>query len=61
MSESVSAYTKKMKYYRIFNLLFCCMLVLLWGGCEKAPPEGWMTYRHDKTRSGITDERLSPP
>ena len=29
--------------------------------CELAPKKGWLTYRHDITLSGVTDEHLSVP
>jgi len=36
-------------------------LVVLAIACSKASAEGWTTYRHDTTRSGVTTERVSPP
>lgn len=45
----------------IWYLFVVCMLFLLVINCEKAPETGWTTYRHDIARSGVTDERLSPP
>jgi len=53
---------KNLKQSR-FNCKFLLFLILvtLFGSCEQSDENGWLTYRHDIKRSGVTSEAIKPP
>ena len=43
------------------SLLMFTVIVMLGIGCGKGPEKGWMTYRSDIARSGVTEEPITAP